>query len=175
MYVSYLLEKEASMYPGSVRCNSSNSNNNNLPAQSFASTTSYTDYMGYHHMQAMDNRGQPSGSWGSHYGLQREDWNAYGPGPSSTVAPTQINGSSPGPVPYGSPDYNSLNPTGSGPLPPVDTINTEQISPHSQRHSSYEWMRKTVQSTSTGMLARIYWCSRNLILDQILPNIMEES
>ncbi|XP_034969050.1 homeobox protein CDX-4 [Zootoca vivipara] len=157
MYVSYLLEKEGSMYPGSVRCNSSsssnnnsNSNNNNLPTQNFASTTPYADYMGYHPMQNMDHRGQPSGAWGAHYGLQREDWNAYGPAPSNTVTTTQMNGSSPGQISYSSADYNSLNPAGSGALPSVNTINAEQISPHSQRHSSYEWMRKTVQSTSTG-------------------------
>uniref|UniRef100_A0A8D2KZT6 Homeobox domain-containing protein n=1 Tax=Varanus komodoensis TaxID=61221 RepID=A0A8D2KZT6_VARKO len=150
MYVSYLLEKEASMYPGSVRCSSSSSSSSNLPAQNFASTAPYTDYMGYHPMQSMENRGQASGAWGAHYGLQREDWNTYGPGPSSAVAPTQMNGSPPEHVSYGSADYNTLNPAGSGALPPIDTINTEQISPHSQRQSSYEWMRKTVQSTSTG-------------------------
>ncbi|KAJ6663199.1 hypothetical protein lerEdw1_010335 [Lerista edwardsae] len=149
MYVS--LEKGASMYPGSVRCNGggggggSGSNTTNLSVQSFASTTSYTDYMGYHHVQTMDHRGQPPGTWGSHYGLQREDWNAYGPGTSSTVASAPLNGSSPGPVAYSATDYNALNP-----LPPVETIDTEQISPHSQQPSSYEWMRKTVQSTSTG-------------------------
>uniref|UniRef100_A0A670JX87 Homeobox domain-containing protein n=1 Tax=Podarcis muralis TaxID=64176 RepID=A0A670JX87_PODMU len=116
MYVSYLLEKEGSMYPGSVRCNSSsssNNNNNNLPAQNFASTTPYADYMGYHPMQNIDHRGQP-GAWGAHYGLQREDWNAYGPAPSNTVTATQMNGSSPGQVSYSSADYNSLNPAGSG-------------------------------------------------------------
>ncbi|XP_061454458.1 homeobox protein CDX-4-like [Rhineura floridana] len=151
MYVSYLLEKEANMYPGSIRCSSNSSSSNNLPAQNFASATPYADYMGYHPMQNMDHRGQPSGSWGvQHYGLPREDWNAYGPGPSGTVTPTQMNGSSPGQVSYSSADYSSLNPAVSGALPPVNTINTEQISPHSQRHSSYEWIRKTVQSTSTG-------------------------
>ncbi|XP_034638171.1 homeobox protein CDX-1-like [Trachemys scripta elegans] len=147
MYVSYLLDKETSMYPGSVRCSN---NNNNLPVQNFVSTPSYSDYMGYHHVPSMDNQGQSSGAWGSHYGTQREDWNTYGPGPSSTVTAAQINGSSPGQISYSSADYNSLNPAGSGVLPPVGTINTEQISPNSQRHSSYEWMRKTVQSTSTG-------------------------
>uniref|UniRef100_A0A8C6IR54 Uncharacterized protein n=1 Tax=Melopsittacus undulatus TaxID=13146 RepID=A0A8C6IR54_MELUD len=145
MYVSYLLDKETSMYPGSARCSS-----NNLPVQNFVSTPSYPDYMGYHHVPALDTHGQPAGTWGSHYGPQREDWNAYGPGPSSTVAAAQINSSSPGQVSYTSADYSSLHPAGSGGLPPVDTINTQQISPNSQRHSSYEWMRKTVQSTSTG-------------------------
>ncbi|KAM7159675.1 homeobox protein CDX-4-like [Macrochelys suwanniensis] len=143
MYVSYLLDKETSMYPGSVRCN------NNLPVQNFVSTPSYSDYMGYHHVPSMDNQGQSSGAWGSHYGTQREDWNTYGPGPSSIVTAAQINGSSPGQISYSSTDYNSLHPAGSGVLPPVDTINAEQISPNSQRHSSYEWMRKT-QSTTTG-------------------------
>ncbi|XP_035397712.1 homeobox protein CDX-1-like [Cygnus atratus] len=145
MYVSYLLDKETSMYPGPARCS-----NNNLPVQNFASAPPYSDYMGYHHVPALDNHGQPAGTWGSHYGPQREDWNAYGPGPSSTVAAAQINGSPPGQVSYSSADYSSLHPAGSGGLPPVDTINAQQISPNSQRHSSYEWMRKTVQSTSTG-------------------------
>uniref|UniRef100_A0A8D0DMT1 Caudal type homeobox 4 n=1 Tax=Salvator merianae TaxID=96440 RepID=A0A8D0DMT1_SALMN len=138
------------MYPGSVRCSNSSSSSSDLPAQNFASATPYTDYMGYHPMQSLDSRAQSSGAWGAHYGLQREDWNTYGPGPSGTVTPTQINGSSSGQVSYGSVDYNCLNAAGSGSLPPVNTINAEQISPHSQRHSSYEWMRKTVQSTSTG-------------------------
>ncbi|XP_067405823.1 homeobox protein CDX-4-like isoform X1 [Emydura macquarii macquarii] len=144
MYVSYFLDKETSMYPGSVRCN------NNLPVQNFVSTPSYSDYMGYHHVPSMDNHGQSSGAWGSYYGTQREDWNTYGPGPSSTVTAAQMNGSSPGQVSYSSTDYSSLNPDGSGVLPSVDTINAEQISPNSQRHSSYEWMRKT-QSTTAGI------------------------
>lgn len=148
MYVSYLLEKEASMYPGSLRCN-----NHSLPAQNFASTTPYSDYMGYHQVQSMDNHGQPAGTWGPPYSTQREEWNAYGPGPSGTAATTtHLSGSSPGQISYTSGNYSSLNPAGSGSLPPVDTINTEQLSPLSPRHSSYEWMRKTVQSTSTGML-----------------------
>ncbi|XP_007438444.2 homeobox protein CDX-4-like [Python bivittatus] len=135
------------MYPGSVRCNSSS----NLPAQNFPSATPYADYIGYHHVQSMDNRGQPSGTWGTHYGLPREDWSAYGPGPSSTVTSTQINRSSPGQVSFTPADYNSLNPAGSMALPSLDAINSEPSSPPlSQRHGSYEWMRKTVQSTSTG-------------------------
>ncbi|KAM9274153.1 homeobox protein CDX-4 [Morus bassanus] len=145
MYVSSLLDKETSMYPGSARCSS-----NNLPVQNFVSTPPYSDYMGYHHVPTLDTHGQPAGTWGSHYGPQREDWNAYGPGPSSTVAAAQINGSSPGQVSYSSADYSSLHPAGSGGLPPVETINTQQISPNSQRHSSYEWMRKTVQANTAG-------------------------
>ncbi|KAJ7310560.1 hypothetical protein JRQ81_007501 [Phrynocephalus forsythii] len=151
------------MYPGSLRCNSSssssnnnnhhhnNQNSHNLPTQQhFASTPSYADYMGFHPMPSMEGRGQPPGAWGAHYGLQREDWSPYDPGPSGAVTPAHMNGSSPGQVSYSSADYSGLDPVGPRALPLVDTINAEEISPHSQRHSSYEWMRKTVQSTATG-------------------------
>ncbi|NXO43167.1 CDX4 protein, partial [Locustella ochotensis] len=146
MYVSYLLDKDTSMYPGSARCTS-----NNLPVQNFVSAPAYPDYMGYHPVPGLDSHGQAAPAWGSHYGPQREDWSAYGPGPSSAVPAAHINGSSPGQGSYSSADYSSLHPAAAAaPLPPVDTINAQQISPNSQRHSSYEWMRKTVQSTSTG-------------------------
>ncbi|XP_039587208.1 homeobox protein CDX-1-like [Passer montanus] len=143
MYVSYLLDKDTSMYPGSARCTS-----NALPVQNFVSAPAYSEYMGYHPVPALDSHGQPA--WGSHYGPQREDWSAYGPGPSSAGPAAHIHGSSPGQGSYSSADYSSLHPAAAAPLPPVDTINAQQISPNSQRHSSYEWMRKTVQSTSTG-------------------------
>ncbi|NXE65911.1 CDX4 protein, partial [Calcarius ornatus] len=146
MYVSYLLDKDTSMYPGSARCTS-----NSLPVQNFVSAPAYPDYMGYHPVAALDSHGQPAPAWGSHYGPQREDWSAYGPGPSSAAPAAHINGSSPGQGSYSSADYSSLHPAAAAaPLPPVDTIHAQQISPNSQRHSSYEWMRKTVQSTSTG-------------------------
>ncbi|RMB98257.1 hypothetical protein DUI87_25160 [Hirundo rustica rustica] len=134
------------MYPGSARCTS-----NNLPVQNFVSAPAYSDYMGYHPVPGLDTHGQAAPAWGSHYGPQREDWSAYGPGPSSAVPAAHINGSSPGQGSYSSADYSSLHPAAAAAaLPPVDTINAQQISPNSQRHSSYEWMRKTVQSTSTG-------------------------
>ncbi|NWX82298.1 CDX4 protein, partial [Nothoprocta pentlandii] len=144
MYVSSLLDKESSMYPGSAR------NNHNLPVQNFVSTPSYPDYMGYHHVPALDNHSQPAGPWAPHYGPQRGDWTAYGPGPSSTTAAAQINGSSPGQVSYSSADYSSLHPAAAGGFPHADAPNAQQISPTSQRHSSYEWMRKTVQVNTTG-------------------------
>ncbi|NXT63776.1 CDX4 protein, partial [Chaetops frenatus] len=145
MYVSYLLDKDTSMYPGSARCTS-----NNLPVQNFVSAPAYPDYMGYHPVPGLDSHGQPA--WGSHYGPQREDWSAYGPGPSSAGPAAHINGSSvsPGQGSYSSADYSSLHPAPAAALPPGDAISAQQISPSSQRHGSYEWMRKTVQSTSTG-------------------------
>ncbi|NXC95440.1 CDX4 protein, partial [Certhia familiaris] len=146
MYVSSLLEKEPSMYPGPARAS------NNLPVQNFVSAPAYSDYMGYHPVPALDTHGQPAPAWGSHYGPQREDWGAYGPGPSSAVPAAHINGSSPGQGSYSSADYSSLHPAAAAAagLPPVDTINAQQISPNSQRHSSYEWMRKTVQTNTAG-------------------------
>nr|XP_033802756.1 homeobox protein CDX-4 [Geotrypetes seraphini] len=141
---NYPLGRENSMYPGSMRCT-----NSSLPAQNFVSTPAYSDYVGYHPMPGMDSHEQSSAGWASHYGTSREDWNTYGPGPSSTIA-APVTGLSHGQIPYSSPDYNSLHPPGSGILPSIDTIHRVQISPNNQRHSSYEWMGKTVQSTSTG-------------------------
>ncbi|XP_054852850.1 homeobox protein CDX-4 [Eublepharis macularius] len=134
MHVSYLSGKETGMYPGSIR-----SNNHSLPAQNFGSATPYTDYMGYHHEQSLENQGQPSG-WGSPYSMQREDWNAYGAGSSST------SGSSPGQVSHIAANYNSLNSATSS----LNTINTDQIAPHNQRLRSYDWMRKTGSSNNAG-------------------------
>ncbi|KAL8181203.1 UNVERIFIED_CONTAM: hypothetical protein K2H54_049517 [Gekko kuhli] len=134
MHVSCLPGKEASMYPGSIR-----SNNHSLPAQSFASGTPYTDYMGYHHAQSLDDHGQPSGGWGSPYSLQREDWNPYGPGPGSSTS-----GPAPGPSSYTAANYNSLNPAASS----IDTIDADHISPHNQRLRSYDWMRKAGSSNN---------------------------
>uniref|UniRef100_A0A8C9FIX1 Homeobox domain-containing protein n=1 Tax=Pavo cristatus TaxID=9049 RepID=A0A8C9FIX1_PAVCR len=141
MYVSYLLDKETSMYPGPARCS-----NNNLPVQNFVPAPPYSDYMGYHHVPAPDSHGQPAGAWGPHYGPQREDWNAYGPcpGPSGTAAAAQLSASSPGQGSYSPAEYGSLHPAAPGGLPPAGTVGTQQVSPTSQRHSSYEWMRKTV-------------------------------
>ncbi|XP_029463845.1 LOW QUALITY PROTEIN: homeobox protein CDX-4-like [Rhinatrema bivittatum] len=150
----YPLGRESSMYPGSLRCASSGG----LPAQNFVPAPAYSDYVGYHPAPGAESNshhhhhhGQSSAGWGPHYGAPREDWSAYDPGPSSAV-PAPLTGLSPGQVSYSSPDYSSLlpPPPGSGILPSVDTIHRMQISPSNQRHSSYEWMGKTVQSTSTG-------------------------
>lgn len=147
MYVSSLLDKETSMYPGPARCS-----NNNLPVQNFVPAPPYSDYMGYHHVPAPDSHGQPAGAWGPHYGPQREDWNAYGPcpGPSGTAAAAQLSGSSPGQGSYSPAEYSSLHPAAPGGLPPAGTVGTQQVSPTNQRHSSYEWMRKTVPTNTTG-------------------------
>ncbi|NWY48708.1 CDX4 protein, partial [Sylvia atricapilla] len=141
MYVSSLLE-EPSMYPGPARAN-----NNNLPVQNFVSAPAYPEYLGYHPVPGLDSHGQAA--WGSHYGAQREDWSAYGPGPASAAA--HINGSSPGQGSYSSADYSSLHPApAAAPLPPGDSVSAQHGSPNSQRHGSYEWMRKTVPTNAAG-------------------------
>ncbi|XP_043913521.1 homeobox protein CDX-4 [Protopterus annectens] len=143
MYVSYLLEKETSMYPGSLRRPGIN-----LPPQNFASAAQYSDYNGYHQVPNVDcHHSQPSGVWGSAYGPPRDDWNTYAAGPSGT---TSANPSPGQVVPYSPPDYGSMHSAGPGILSHVDTINGNQISPSNERHESYDWMRKTAQSISTG-------------------------
>ncbi|NXO75809.1 CDX1 protein, partial [Sitta europaea] len=145
MYVSYLLDKDTSMYPGSARCTS-----NNLPVQNFVSAPAYSDYMGYAAGPALEPPGQPPPAWGSHYGPHGEDWSAFGPGPSSAAPAAHISGSPPGQGSYSSAEYSSLQPGAAAGAAPADTLSAQHISPNSQRHSSYEWMRRTVQSTSTG-------------------------
>lgn len=146
MYVGYLLDKEGSMYhQGPVRRSSIN-----LPPQNFVSTPQYTDFTGYHHVPNMDTHAQSSGAWGSPYGAPREDWGAYGLGPPNSIA-TPMSNSSPGQVSYCSPDYNPMHPPGSAALqPPPENINVAQLSPDRERRNSYQWMNKTVQSSSTG-------------------------
>ncbi|NXM66369.1 CDX4 protein, partial [Serilophus lunatus] len=132
MYVSPLLDKDSSMFPGPARCTS-----NNVPGQSFVCAPAYPEYMGYQPGPALDPPGQAA-AWGPHYGPQREDWN-YGPGPSSTG--TAQLGSS-----YSSAEFSSLQPGGAPAQPP----SAQHSSPSSHRHSSYEWMRKPGQANTTG-------------------------
>ncbi|NWR37936.1 CDX4 protein, partial [Tachuris rubrigastra] len=140
MYVSPLVDKDCSMYPGAARAA------NTLPGQGFVPAPPYPEYMGYHPVPALDTHGQPPGPWGSHYGPQREDWNAYGPGPSS-AATAQLSAASPAQGSYSPAEYSSLQPGGTAPAEPASA---QHISPSSHRHSSYEWMRKTVQANPSG-------------------------
>ncbi|XP_014438589.1 homeobox protein CDX-2-like [Tupaia chinensis] len=78
MYVSYLLDKDVSMYPSSVR----HSGGLNLAPQNFVSPPQYPDYGGYHVAAAaaaaanLDSAQSPGPSWPAAYGAPlREDWN----------------------------------------------------------------------------------------------------
>lgn len=170
MYVSYLLDKDVSMYPSSVR----HSGGLNLAPQNFVSPPQYPDYGGYHVAAAaaaaanLDNAQSPGPSWPAAYGAPlREDWNGYAPGGAAVAANAVahgLNGGSPAAaMGYSSPtDYHphhhphhppaapscasgllqTLNP---GPPGPAATAATEQLSPGGQRRNLCEWMRKPAQ------------------------------
>lgn len=128
----------------------------NLPPQNFVSTTpQYTDFTGYHHVPNMDTQithAQSGASWGPSYGGPREDWGAYSLGPPNALPPP-MNNSSPGPVPYCSPaEYSHMHPPAPAAAlqPPQENVSVAQLSPDRERRSSYQWMSKTAQSSSTG-------------------------
>lgn len=155
MYVGYLLDKESSMYhhQGPVRRSSIN-----LPPQNFVSTPQYSDFTGYHHVPNMDTHThththpQSTGAWGTPYGAPRDDWGAYSLGPPNTISAPMSN-SPAGQVSYCSTDYNPMHaPPGSAvlPPPPTENLSAGQLSPEREKRNSYQWMSKTVQSSSTG-------------------------
>jgi len=168
MYVGYLLDKDSNMYhQGPVR--RSSINHHLPPPQNFVSTPQYADFTGYHHVVPSvetTHGGQSAGSWGpSSYPPNpcREEWGAvaYGLGPPPNAVPAGLSTSSPGQVAaYCSPDYGHMHaPTPPAaaaaaallqPPPPHDSIDVAQLSP--ERRNSYQWMHKTVQSSSTGEL-----------------------
>lgn len=135
----------------------------NLPPQNFVSTPQYPDFTGYHHVPNMDTHAQSAGSWGSSYGAPREDWGAYSLGPPNTI-PAPMSNSSPGQVPYCSPEYSHMHPPGSAALqPPPENVSVAQLSPDRER-LSFQWMNKTAQSSSTG---------KSLVFFTLLPELCE--
>ncbi|XP_066555068.1 homeobox protein CDX-2 [Amia ocellicauda] len=141
MYVSYLLDKEVSMYPGSVRHSGLN-----LGAQHFVSPPQYPDYGHYHHVPVLSGEGdprdpQPTPSW--HYGTTREDWSAY---PQIPPGGAHHLSASPGTVCYSPSEYSP------GPLPPLPTQGVIQpLGCHPAEHTDsgsqriYEWTRRSAQ------------------------------
>ncbi|XP_038604270.1 homeobox protein CDX-4-like [Tachyglossus aculeatus] len=163
MFGSCLVDQDPAMYPGSLRAGGGGSGGP-LPGQTFAPGPSYADYMGYPSGPGLDGPGQPPAGWGSPYGAPREDWGVYGAGPSLASGapgpppppappapappPPPPPPPPPGPGPYGSPDYGALSGPGPGGLPPVDAAGADPLPPAGQRHTAYEWMRRTVQSAA---------------------------
>lgn len=174
MYVSYLLDKDVSMYPSSVR----HSGSLNLAPQNFVSPPQYPDYGGYHVAAAaaaaanLDSAQSPGPSWPAAYGAPlREDWNGYAPGGAAAAANAVahgLNGGSPaaamgysGPAdyhPHHHPHHHAHHPAAApscasgllqtlnpGPPGPVATAAAEQLSPGGQRRNLCEWMRKPAQ------------------------------
>lgn len=142
MYVSYLLDKDSNMYPNSVRHPSLNLNPQNfVPAP-----PQYSDFTGYHHVPGINtdpHHGQPAGSWGSPYAPTREDWHAYAPGSAPSA-------SSPAQIGFNPPDFNSVQATSSGLLPPVINSTVSQLSPVATRRNPYDWMRRAVPTSNSG-------------------------
>ncbi|KAL2768543.1 homeobox protein CDX-4 [Daubentonia madagascariensis] len=167
MYGSCLLEKEAGMYPSTLRspggsgtagAGGTGDGGSLLPASNFAAAPAYAHYVGYPHMPSMAPHGPSLGAWGSPYSTPREDWSAY-PGLSSTMGTVPMNDMTLSPAAFDSPNYSNLGPVGSGSsggslpglagrsLVPIDAGTADASSPIRSRHSPYAWMRKTVQVT----------------------------
>ncbi|XP_037676651.1 homeobox protein CDX-4 [Choloepus didactylus] len=167
MYASCLLEKEAGMYPGTLRSPGGEGSSGTggtgdirspFQAFNFGEALAYAHYMGYSHMPSMESPGPSFGGWGSPYSPPREDWSAY-PRLSSTMGVVAMNNMTPSPAAFGSPDYSNLGypggGSGGGSLPDSaggqlirsDTSTVDASSPSRSRHSPYSWMCKTVQVT----------------------------
>ncbi|XP_037368922.1 homeobox protein CDX-4 [Talpa occidentalis] len=167
MYGNCLSEKEAGMYPSTVRnpagddtagAGGTGCGGSSLPVSNLAAAPAYAHYMGYPHMPCLEPHGPSLGAWGSPYSPPREDWGAY-PGPSCTMGTMPLNDVASSPAAFGSPECGNVGPAGGGngggslapptggSLFPVDACAADAHSPSRSRHSPYAWMRKTLQVT----------------------------
>lgn len=140
MYVGYLLDKDTNMYPSPVRHPSLNLN----PQNYVPGPPQYSDFASYHHVPGINSdphHGQPAAAWGSPYTPAKEDWHSYGTAAASSTA-------NPGQFGFSPPDFNPMQPPGSGLLPPPISSSVPQLSPNAQRRTPYEWMRRSIPSTS---------------------------
>uniref|UniRef100_A0A8B9D7K4 Homeobox domain-containing protein n=1 Tax=Anser cygnoides TaxID=8845 RepID=A0A8B9D7K4_ANSCY len=140
MYVGYLLDKDTNMYPSPVRHPSLNLN----PQNYVPGPPQYSDFASYHHVPGINSdphHGQPAAAWGSPYTPAKEDWHSYGTAAASSTA-------NPGQFGFSPPDFNPMQPPGSGLLPPPISSSVPQLSPNTQRRTPYEWMRRSIPSTS---------------------------
>ncbi|XP_051536620.1 homeobox protein CDX-1b [Myxocyprinus asiaticus] len=139
MYVSYLLDKDTSMYPNSVRHPSLNLNPQNfVPAP-----PQYPDFTGYHHVPGINNDSHHSqtAAWNPAYPPPREEWTPYGPGTGPSTSSTGQLGFSP-------PEFPSVQAPGL--LPSSINTSVGQLSPNSQRRNPYHWLRQTAPPLNSG-------------------------
>lgn len=140
MYVGYLLEKDANMYPNPIRHPGLN-----LSPQNYVPVApQYPEFGGYPHVPGINSdphHGQPAGAWGSPYSPAKEDWHAYGAGAPGSVA-NQLG--------YSPPEFNPIQPPGSGLLPPSMGGSGPPLSPSAQRRTPFEWMRRNVPTGNSG-------------------------
>uniref|UniRef100_A0A8B9QZ70 Homeobox domain-containing protein n=1 Tax=Anas platyrhynchos TaxID=8839 RepID=A0A8B9QZ70_ANAPL len=92
-------------------------------------------------LTATRTTGSPAAAWGSPYTPAKEDWHSYGTAAASSTA-------NPGQFGFSPPDFNPMQPPGSGLLPPPISSSVPQLSPNAQRRTPYEWMRRSIPSTS---------------------------
>ncbi|KAG1930873.1 homeobox protein CDX-1b [Pimephales promelas] len=139
MYVSYLLEKDTSMYPNSVRHPSLNLN----PPNFVTAPPQYPDFTGYHHVPGITNEPHHSqtGGWNPAYPPPREEWTPYGTGTGPSASGTGQLGFSP-------PEFSSVQ--ASGLLPSSINSSVGQLSPNSQRRNPYDWMRRSAPPSNSG-------------------------
>ncbi|KAM6986652.1 homeobox protein CDX-1b [Aplochiton taeniatus] len=138
MYVSYLLEKDTSMYQNSVRHPSLNLNHQNF----VSAPPQYPDFSGYHHVPGINNdphHGQ-TGAWNPAYAPTRDEWSHYGPTPAPST-------SNPGPIGFSPPEFSPVQPPG---LLPSSISSVGQLSPNSQRRNPYDWMRRSAPPATSG-------------------------
>uniref|UniRef100_A0A8B9GPY0 Homeobox protein CDX-1-like n=2 Tax=Astyanax mexicanus TaxID=7994 RepID=A0A8B9GPY0_ASTMX len=147
MYVSYLLEKDGSMYPNSGRHPGLNLNPQTFvpapPPPPPPPAPQYSDFTGYHHPHHHHHHHVPgvsgeaqTGTWSPGY-PNREDWATYSAGP----APPAPN---PGHLTFSPPEFAPVQPPGL--LPP----SVGQISPSAPRRNPYEWMRRSAAPPTPG-------------------------
>lgn len=143
MYVSYLLDKDVGMYPGSMR--------GHPGLQNYPTAPQYPDYGGYHGL-SLESAAPSSGSpaWITPYGAPREEWGHT----TYSTGHTPLN-----PSPGGSLGYSPVSdyPTGQVQGPPcvgvLPTGHQPQISPgvaDGHRRHHYDWMRKPATQGSSG-------------------------
>lgn len=128
------------MYPSPVRHPGLNLN----PQNYVPGPPQYSDFASYHHVPGINSElhhGQPAAAWASPYTPAKEDWHSYGTAATPSTA-------SPGQFGFSPPDFNPIQPPGSGLLPPAISSSVPQLSPNGQRRTPYEWMRRSIPSTS---------------------------
>lgn len=146
MYVGYVLDKDAPVYPGPARPPSLGLGTQAYgPPPPLPGPPQYPDFTGYSHVEPAP---APPAAWSAPFSAPKDDWAAaYGPGPAAPAA-------SPVPLAFGPPPDFSPVPAPPGPGPgllaqPLGGPGAPS-SPGAQRRTPYEWMRRSVAAGGGG-------------------------
>ncbi|KAM5221446.1 LOW QUALITY PROTEIN: homeobox protein CDX-4 [Ctenodactylus gundi] len=166
-YYSCLLEKEADMYPGTLRnpgegstalVGSTGGSGSLLTASNLVEAPTYPRYMEYPQMSSMDLYGPLPEAWSSSYSPPWEDWSMY-PGPFRCMGTRPMSDVTFRHTAFSPRDYSILDVIGgrssSCRLPPQTTGSlvtmvsrtADSPCPLQARHSPYAWLCQTVQVT----------------------------